>query len=150
MMCGRDDELWPSIATRWRIAMVCAHCKIMDMRCGSKKTSVEGIKKDHWQCAIMVCAQAIKNEWKQEWKHPYVSIAKGMKSSLDVHSLYGCVFPWIAMIITCVVVVDACCTIFVQTKSTMMMSIKVWKSFLMIRISTPCQVWWGKRWETSL
>ncbi len=31
----------------------------------------------------------------------------------------------------------------------MMMFIKVWKPSLVIRIST-CQVWWKKRWETSL
>jgi hypothetical protein len=29
--------------------------------------------------AIMVCAQMIKNEPKQEQKHPYVLMAKGMK-----------------------------------------------------------------------
>jgi hypothetical protein len=31
---------------------------------------------------IMVCAQAIKNESKQEWRHPYVSIAKTLVGCL--------------------------------------------------------------------
>jgi hypothetical protein len=33
----------------------------------------------------MVCAQVTNNESKREWKHPYVSIAKGMKSSFSAY-----------------------------------------------------------------
>jgi hypothetical protein len=45
-----------------------------------KKQAYRGLK-NHWWCAIVVCAQAIKNESKWKWRHPYVSIARGMKSS---------------------------------------------------------------------
>jgi hypothetical protein len=30
---------------------------------------------------MAVCARVIKKESKQEWKYPYVSIVRGMKSS---------------------------------------------------------------------
>jgi hypothetical protein len=36
---------------------------------------------------VMVYAQAIKNESKQESIHPYVSIARGMKSLLVQHMI---------------------------------------------------------------
>jgi hypothetical protein len=40
----------------------------------------------------VVYAQVIKNESKQKWKDPYVSIAKEMKSSPGAQSVYDCVF----------------------------------------------------------
>jgi hypothetical protein len=41
---------------------------------------------------ITVCAQTVKNELKQKCKHPYVSIAKGMKSLFGACSIYDHVF----------------------------------------------------------
>jgi hypothetical protein len=55
---------------------------------------------------IVVYAQVVKNESKREWKHPYVSIARGMKSSplcsfnvwlcllLNNHHYYTCYHCW--------------------------------------------------------
>jgi len=42
-------------------------------------------------CDSGLCTSG-KNESKQEWRHPCVSIAKGMKSSSSVHSTYDYVF----------------------------------------------------------
>ncbi len=97
----------------------------------------------------MVCAQVIKNETKWKWKHPHVSIIRGMKSSHGVCSMYDHVFTWASIIVTCAIVVDVCYTISVRVGSTMIMSIKVRKLFLMRRISIRCWVWQGKRWEIS-
>jgi hypothetical protein len=44
--------------------------------------SIKGTKEDTWWFMIMVCAQVIKNEAKQEWRHPYVSIARGWSCCL--------------------------------------------------------------------
>jgi len=96
----------------------------------------------------MVYEQAVKNESKQEWKHPYISIAKGMKSSPNVRSAYDREFFWTTIIAACVIIINGHYTISRQIKSIMMASSKVPKSFLVIRISA-CWVWWGKRWETS-
>jgi hypothetical protein len=41
---------------------------------------------------IVVSAQAVKNESKQESIHPYISIARGMKSSPSAYSMYDHVF----------------------------------------------------------
>jgi hypothetical protein len=41
------------------------------------------------------------------------------------------------------------CTTFAPIRSTMVMSIKIRKLFLMVRISIRRWVWWRKRWETS-
>jgi hypothetical protein len=97
---------------------------------------------------VMVYAQAIKNESKQESIHPYISIARGMKS-LIVRSTYDHVFSWTTIIATCVVVINVCCTIFVQIESTMTTSIKVRKPYLVIRISICRWVYWEKKWEIS-
>jgi hypothetical protein len=40
----------------------------------------------------VVYAQAVKNESKEKQKHSYISITRGMKSSLGAHSMYGHVF----------------------------------------------------------
>jgi hypothetical protein len=61
----------------------------------------------------------------------------------------GQVFSWATIIITCVIVVDVHYTIFVQIGLAMIMSIKVWKPFIVIRISTPHRMWWRKRCKTS-
>jgi hypothetical protein len=70
---------------------------------------------------IMVCAQVVKNETKREWKHPYISIAKGMKSSPNVHSMYDCVFSWPTIIVACVLIVNVHCTISMWVGSVMIM-----------------------------
>jgi hypothetical protein len=106
------------------------------------------IKENQWWCTIMVCAQAVKNESKQECKHPYVSIAKGMKSLFGACLIYDHVFSWATIITTCVVIVDTRWTISMQVGSAMMTSIKVQKPSLVIRISNCHWMWWGKRWET--
>jgi hypothetical protein len=41
---------------------------------------------------IIVCAQAVKNESKREWRHSYILIAMGMKSLLVVLLKDDCVF----------------------------------------------------------
>jgi hypothetical protein len=66
---------------------------------------------------------------------------RGMKLSFDAHSMYDHVFSWLAIVIACDVMDDACYTIFVQARLTMTMSIKVWKPFLTIRISIHYRVW---------
>ncbi len=33
MMCGRYEEPWPNTTTHWKIDMVCACYKAMDMYC---------------------------------------------------------------------------------------------------------------------
>jgi hypothetical protein len=109
---------------------------------------MKGIKKDHWD-AIVVHMQAVKNESKGKWKHPYVSLTKRMKSLFGVCSMYDHFFSEVAIIITCVFVVDVRCTIYVRVWSTMTMSIKVQKPSLVIRMSTHCGMWWGEKWETS-
>jgi hypothetical protein len=32
-MCGRNEELWLSVAAHWRIAMACTHCKAINTHC---------------------------------------------------------------------------------------------------------------------
>jgi hypothetical protein len=32
MMCGRDEKPWSNAIGRWKIVMVCTHCKAMDTR----------------------------------------------------------------------------------------------------------------------
>jgi hypothetical protein len=71
-----------------------------------------------------------------------------VKSSLGVRSTYDCVFFWTTIIVSCVIV-DVHYTISMQVWSIMTMSIKVWKSSLMIRISIRYRVWQRKRWEFS-
>jgi hypothetical protein len=75
----------------------------------------------------------------------YISIARG-----GGPLMYDCIFYQTTIIVTCVVVVDFHCTIFVRIESAMTTttSIKVWKPYLVIRISIHHQMWWGKRWET--
>jgi hypothetical protein len=51
-----------------------------------------GPKEDHRPCMILVCAQMVKNQAKQELKNPYVSIARGMKSLFNIHLMYDHVF----------------------------------------------------------
>jgi hypothetical protein len=41
----------------------------------------------------MVCAQVVKNESKRKLRHPYVSITRGMESSLDVRLVYNVSYP---------------------------------------------------------
>jgi hypothetical protein len=98
----------------------------------------------------VVYEQVIKNESKQEWRHPYISIAKGLKSSPNVCSMYDHDFSWTTIIIACVIIIDVRCTIFGWVKLTMMTSNKVQKSFLVTRISIHCQMWGGKRWDLPL
>ncbi len=93
---------------------------------------------------IVICAQAVKNESKQEWKHSHISIARGMISSSNAQSMQYRVFSWATIIVACVVTINVHYTISVWVESTLMMSIKVRK------ISTCRQVWQRKRWETSL
>jgi len=64
-------------------------------------------------------------------------------------NLYDCVFFWTSIIIACAIIIDVHCTIFASIRSIMTMSIKIRKSFLMVKISIYCWVWWKKRWETS-
>ncbi len=33
MMCGRNEEPWPSVTTCWKIATACACCRVMDTCC---------------------------------------------------------------------------------------------------------------------
>jgi hypothetical protein len=33
MMCGRDEEPWPSTTAHWRIDVACTWCKAMDTHC---------------------------------------------------------------------------------------------------------------------
>jgi hypothetical protein len=113
------------------------------------KKKHQGTKEDRWWHTIVVCAQVIKNETKRKWKHPHVSIIRGMKSSHGVCSMYDHVFTWASIIVTCAIVVDVCYTIYVRVGSTMIMSIKVRKLFMMRRISIRHWVWQGKRWEIS-
>jgi hypothetical protein len=98
---------------------------------------------------ILVYPQVVKNESKRKWKHPYVSIAKGMKSLPNFHSTYDHVFSWAAIIATCVVV-NSHWTISIWVKLTMTTSIKIRKLSLVIIICTCHQIWLGKRWETLL
>jgi hypothetical protein len=97
----------------------------------------------------VIYAQVIENESKWKWTHPYISIARGLKSSLNTHSTYDCVFSWVAIIVVCIIVVNVHYTIVVWIKLTMMTSIKVYKPFLVIRIFIHCRIWKRKRWETS-
>ncbi len=89
MMCGRDEEAWPSVAPCWRIVMACAHCRAMNTCCRLCKKNIKGTKEDRWWHSIVVCAQEVKNEFKKKWKHSYISIARGMKSLLGVHLTYN-------------------------------------------------------------
>jgi len=102
-----------------------------------------------WWHVIMVYAQAVKTKSKWKWRHPYISITRGMKFSPDVCSTYDCALPYVAIIIACIIIVDIHYTIYVWVESAIMTSIKVWKSPLVIRISTHHRVWWRKRWEAS-
>jgi len=62
----------------------------------------------------------------------------------------GWVFSWATIVTTCVVIVDVCCTIFVWVELTMIVSVKVWKPFIVIRISIRHWMWQGKMCKTSL
>ncbi len=57
---------------------------------------------------------------------------------------------WMAIVVTCVVVVEAHCKKSVQVRLATTMSTKVRKSSLMMTISTHLRVWQGQRWETIL
>jgi hypothetical protein len=98
----------------------------------------------------MVYAQVIKNKSKQKWWQPYVLIAKGMKSLHGIRSMCDHVFCQTTIIVAYVVIVNVCYTIFKRIESIIMMSIKVQKSFFMIRIFTCCWVCQEKMWENSL
>jgi hypothetical protein len=74
-----------------------------------------------------------------EWNHSPVFIWHKIVS-----------FFWATIIVPCDVVIDACYTIFMRVGSTMIMSIKVRKPFLVIKISIHHQMWWRKRWNSSL
>jgi hypothetical protein len=64
-----------------------------------------------------------------------------------------CIWSWISflkwIVVICVVLDNACYTIYGWVGLTMTTSTKVWKPFLVIRISIIYWVCWGKRWETS-
>ncbi len=50
MMCGRDEEPWPSASARWKIAMACACCKAINVVDSGRWVS-RGLKKttnDAW------------------------------------------------------------------------------------------------------
>ncbi len=108
------------------------------------------IKRDHWWWAIVAWTQLIKKESKWEWKWPYISMAKGTKLFSNACSPYDHVFSLIVVVTTCDVMDNAWCTISKWVESTMTMFVKVWKLFMMIRISTWCRMWQRERWETSL
>jgi hypothetical protein len=57
---------------------------------------------------------------------------------------------WVAIVATCVVIIEAHYTKFGLIKLTMKMSAKVQKLFLVMTISICFCVWWRKRWKTSL
>jgi hypothetical protein len=86
---------------------------------------------------------------KSKWRHPYVSIARGMKSLPSAHWC-KIVFAFEQSSSLHVLSLSICCTITMQVGSTMTTSIKVQKPYLVIRISIHHQVWQRKRWETSL
>jgi hypothetical protein len=62
---------------------------------------------------IVVCAQTVKMNQNAKWKHPYISITMGMKSSYVAHLAYDHVFSWIAIIDACVVIDNVHYTIYV-------------------------------------
>jgi len=64
-----------------------------------------------------------------------------MKLSFDAHSIYDHVFSWVAIVIACDVMDDACYTVSMQVELIVTMFIKVWKPFLTIRILIHYQVW---------
>ncbi len=56
-------------------------------------------------------AQVVKTKSKQKWKHPYISITKGMKTLHGAHSMYDCVFSWATILIVYVIIINNWCTI---------------------------------------
>jgi hypothetical protein len=104
------------------------------------KMSIKGIIEDRWWCALCTSDQ--------KW------IKMRMKTLIHFDSkdeiITRCLFDIRSCFFLSVIIIDTCYIIFVRIKLTMIMFIKVWKLFLVIRISTRCQVWLGKRWETSL
>ncbi len=84
----------------------------------------------------------------QFWFAPLQALALVVSPRLGLWQ-YDYAFFWIDIITTCVVVIDVHCTIFVQVGLTMIMSIKVHKPSLVIKIFIQCLVWEGNRWETS-
>jgi hypothetical protein len=82
------------------------------------KKNIKGIKENH--CLIHDSGLCTSNKkWiKTKIKtHPYVSIAKGLKSSPNTRSVYGRVFSWIAIISAYVIIVDVQYTIFANQVS---------------------------------
>ncbi len=59
-------------------------------------------------------------------------MARGVKLSPNVHSMYEQVFSWTTIVATCIVVDDAHCTISKHVGSTMKTPSKVWNPSLMI------------------
>jgi hypothetical protein len=56
----------------------------------------------------------------------------------------------VAIVITCTIIVETCCTKFVWVESTRIMFVRIQRLSLVMTIFTCLHVWWGKRWKTSL
>jgi hypothetical protein len=92
-------------------------------------------------CNSGLCTSGKK--WiKTSMKTPIHFNNNGMKSSLSAYSTYDRVISWATIIVTCIVIINVYCTIYVQIESTMTTFIKVWKPYLIIRISIRHWVWW--------
>jgi hypothetical protein len=75
-------------------------------------------------------------------------MARGMKLSFGKRYTYDHVFFWMAIVIACIVMNDACCIIFGRVELAMTTSTEAQKPSLVIKKSIH-RVWWKKRWETS-
>jgi hypothetical protein len=146
-MCGRNEECFPRATTCWKIAMAYAHYTGYEHTLLILKNKHRKNKKGHWWWAIVAWTQEIKKKLNKKWKQTYISMARGMKSAPDVRFVYDSVFCWTTIVVACVVVHDAQCTISEQIKLTMTMSTKVWKLFLEIRAPTCHRMWHNKRWD---
>jgi hypothetical protein len=78
-----------------------------------------------------------QGQWQGEWSHLFI---------LAPHMIMS--FFWVAIVIACFVMNDACCIIFGRVELAMTTSTKVQKPSLMIKKSIHW-VWRKKRWETS-
>jgi hypothetical protein len=97
-------------------------------------------------CDNGLCTSSQK-EIKTIMKTPIHFNSKKITSLLNVRSMHDHVFSWTTIIATCVVIVDVRYTISMRVEWTMTTSIKVQKSFLVIRISIYRRMW--QEWESS-
>jgi hypothetical protein len=77
-------------------------------------------------------------------------MVRGMKSSPGICFVQDRALSWATTIVACAIVVQACRTKFERIRLVMTTSVRVWKLFLVMTISTCLHVWQGKRWESSL